>query len=178
MMLSHSELMEIVEAGVIDALPENVGASSIDVRLGHDFLVEKRQPGWDLNIDIENITSPMVNAAKTLTGDVVLTPGAFVLAHTIETFNMPHNLSAEFRLRSSMARIGLEHSLAAWIDPGFHGSNLTLELRNNLQHHNIILKPGVRIGQIIFHRHSCVNELASYKNRGRYNNSLGAVGAK
>lgn len=172
MILNHDELLLLIRDGVIDAPPENVGASSIDVRLGYDFYVEKVQPGWGLVLDAENIQCPLV---KTLASDrgISLTPGGFLLACTMEKFNMPDDLSAEFRLRSSMARIGINHPLAAWIDPGFSGSNLTLELSNSLRRHSIILKPGVRIGQVIFHRHETVHPSASYRARGNYNNVVG-----
>ena len=79
-------------------------------------------------------------------------------------------MSAEFRLKSSVARKGLDHALAVWIDAGFHGSVLTLELRNNLRNHSIVLNKGAKIGQIVFHRHENAGEY-SYKKQGSYNNS-------
>jgi len=55
-----------------------------------------------------------------------LAPSEFVLAETIETFNLPDDISAQFVLKSSRAREGLNHLLAGWCDPGWHGSKLTL----------------------------------------------------
>lgn len=178
MILTHKELLDLVKKGVITALPENVGASSIDVRLGKHFMLENKQPGWDINLDLGNIVHPMIAATCAREGEVTLGPGAFCLASTMEQFNMPDDLSGEFRLRSTMARSGLDHSLAAWIDPGFYGSPLTLELRNNLQRHNMILRAGISIGQVVFHRHTPVTRKASYRARGRYNNTTGVGEAK
>ncbi|MCV6900917.1 hypothetical protein OE165_28190, partial [Escherichia coli] len=39
----------------------------------------------------------------------LLRPGQFILAQTIEKFHLPPDISAEYKLKSSMARIGLEH---------------------------------------------------------------------
>ena len=99
-----------------------------------------------------------------------LHPGEFILAHTIEVFDLPADISAEFKLNSSGARIGLDNALATWADPRWHGSTLTLELKNNTKNHIIRLHHGCRIGQMIFHRSEPVPEDKSYAVRGRYLN--------
>ncbi|WP_409365151.1 dCTP deaminase domain-containing protein, partial [Escherichia coli] len=68
-----------------------------------------------------------------------LKPGQFVLACTIETFNLPSDIAAQFMLKSSRARSGLEHLMAGYYDPGWHGSVLTLELHNSRQLHPVAL---------------------------------------
>ena len=50
--------------------------------------------------------------------------------------------------RSSIGRLGLQIQNAGFIDAGFYGK-ITLELENQSPH-TIILKPGIRICQIIF----------------------------
>lgn len=87
-----------------------------------------------------------------------------------EVFNLPEDISAEYKLKSSMARIGLEHMNAGWCDAGWHGSVLTLEFKNMLQYHAILIRPGDAIGQMIFFYHEPVPKSASYATRGRYNN--------
>ena len=52
-----------------------------------------------------------------------------------------------------MARIGLDHLNAGWCDAGWHGSVLTLELKNCCRSHEIVLTNGDFIGQIIFFSH-------------------------
>ena len=61
--------------------------------------------------------------------------------------------------------------LAGWIDPGFHGSRLTLELKNETKYTDLPLYPGLKIGQIVFHKMNNVPQ-ASYAVTGNYNNHL------
>ena len=100
-----------------------------------------------------------------------LVPGQFVLAETVEIFNMPEHVAGQFALKSSRAREGLGHMLAGWIDPGFNNSRLTLELKNERQLQRIPLWPGMRIGQIVFHKMSQL-ALVSYREVGNYNSCL------
>ena len=79
--------------------------------------------------------------------------------------------SCQFVLKSSRARSGLNHLLAGWCDPGWHGSRLTLELKNERLHHAIPLYPGLKIGQMVFHAMSNV-PMHSYRETGHYNNHL------
>jgi deoxycytidine triphosphate deaminase len=88
------------------------------------------------------------------------------------------DVSGEYKLKSSLARIGLEHLNAGWCDPGWHGSALTLELKNMTRKTCIIIKPGDRIGQMIFWRSQPVRLGDSYYYRGRYNNDAKVHGAK
>lgn len=178
MLLSHTEIIDIITAGVIDAPIENVQGSSVDVRLGSDILIEDPAPKWRSVVELDKGETTRMSPVRMDGKGYCLVPGQFILAHTIEQFNMPLNLSAEFRLRSSLARSGLQHAQAVWIDPGFHGSNLTLELKNDLMRHSILLNPGLIIGQIIFHRHAPVTESNSYRTKGRYNNQLGVTASK
>jgi dCTP deaminase len=97
-------------------------------------------------------------------------PGEFILAHTMETFNLPDNICAEFKLKSSGARTGLENALATWCDCGWNGSTLTLELKNLLRYNSLRLTPGMYIGQMIFYKVTEVPKDRSYATIGRYNN--------
>ena len=58
----------------------------------------------------------------------------------------------------------------------FHGQ-LTLELKNILQHHRLALRPGMRIGQIVFLRHADAGE-RSYRLKGRYGGQTGVQPSK
>ena len=71
-------------------------------------------------------------------------------------------------LKSSRAREGLEHLMAGYCDPGWHGSVLTLELHNSRQLWPVGLWPGMKIGQIVFHL-MAERPVASYAQTGRYN---------
>ena len=180
MLISYNELCEFVERGVIAPVdPKDINGTSIDVHLGPKILAERRYPELSYPTvslrDKENVTWYEVD----ITNDFFnLYPGEFILAHTVEVFDLPADISAEFKLNSSGARIGLDNALATWADPRWHGSTLTLELRNNTQNHIIRLHHGCRIGQMIFHRSEPVPEEKSYAVRGRYNKDASAQPVK
>lgn len=188
MLISYNGLVELVAAGVVtDVKPEHINATSIDLVLGHSFLRESTCK--TVAVDGQGIIYPAVNLGmresprmlETHLGEgygMDMQPGEFILAHTANRFNLPNNISAEFSLKSSMARAGLEHLLAGWIDPGFHDSVLTLELKNNLRNHTLVLVPGMLIGQVKFFQHEPVPESASYAARGRYNGDDTVKGIK
>lgn len=80
----------------------------------------------------------------------ILSPGEVALACTKEIFNLPNNLSCEFKLKSSIARVFINNMLATWCDPCWSNSVLTLELKNDIRYHSILIKPNMKIGQMIF----------------------------
>lgn len=142
--------------------------ASLDVRLGAQLLVEvSHRP------DLQ----PLSIASTTEVEPYLLYPGAFVLAHTIEQFNIPEDICSRFMLKSSRAREGLEHLLAGFADPGFHGSSMTLELTNARRHHPIPLWYGMRVGQMVFEMLSA-KPLRSYAKTGRYNNTPSVTPSK
>lgn len=169
MLVTYPELVdEVVGKGYLQgSSPEMVNAASIDLRLGDTFMKESPRGG---RIDLSQRQS--VNFIGRQVGreeGITMLPGDFLLACTLEVFNLPDHYSAEFSLKSSIARNGLGHLLAGWIDPGFNGSTLTLELFNHNRYHALHLVPGMSIGQIKVFRHEPVPAEISYRNRGRYN---------
>lgn len=175
MLLSYTEICELIEQGVISgAKYENVNSSSLDITLGNTVLRENYVPTGK-SISLQNKDSLHMEKEHL---PYALIPGEFVLASSKEVFHLPNNISAEYKLKSSMARIGLEHLNAGWCDAGWHGSVLTLELKNMTRFHHLLLSEGDKIGQIVFFRHTEVPADKSYAARGRYNNDLQAQGAK
>lgn len=170
-LLSYVELCELVERGVITGVdPSCINASSIDIHLGDTLIVERPTERYAVVDPFKRTNFPQTKVI--LTGDNYydMQPGEFVLAHSIEVFHLPNDISAEFRLKSSGARSGLNNLFACHCDAGWHGSTLTLELHNCLRFTNIRLTPGMPIGQMLFHRHTEVPEHRSYATVGRYNN--------
>jgi len=139
-----------------------VNPASLDVVLGNFLMVENVFRPEMERLDISN---------KTEHDPHMLHPGEFCLAETLELFNLPEDISAQFVLKSSRARSGYQHLLAGWCDPGWNGSKLTLELKNVREHHPLPLFPGLKIGQMVFHRMSNV-PLRHYgmEGVGHYNN--------
>jgi dCTP deaminase len=168
MLLSYNELLELVENGVINAPVENINGSSIDITL-HDVIrveyqsIESREE-VDLHYkeNIETIEHKIKLGYK-------IEPGEFILASSNEIFNLPNNISAEYKLKSSMARNGLEHLNSGWCDAGWNNSRLTLELKNMTRYHDLIIRPNIKIGQVVFFKHEPVPEDKSYAVTGQYN---------
>jgi dCTP deaminase len=134
--------------------------ASLDVRLGPNLMIEVREQFELIQIDISD---------RTEDDPYLLLPGEVCLAETIEQFNLPDSISAEFVLKSSRARDFYGHMLAGWCDPGWHGSKLTLEIKNERRYHPLPLYPNLKIGQMVFFRMSAV-PLKSYALTGHYNN--------
>ena len=175
-LLSYSELRALQDDGVIrNSLPEHVNSTSIDVTLGDKLLVERDGTYVSLR-NRESLNMKQVSISSS--GYYRLDPGEFVLACTEQSFYLPNDISCEYKLKSSMARLGLEHMNAGWCDAGWNGSVLTLELLNVTKYHYIRLHPGVRIGQVVFFRHTPVPVEHSYAVRGRYNGDKSVSGVK
>ena len=163
--LSDWEIRARCEAGsqmVWPFAPELLNPASLDVRLGPNLMVEVMDCQTLLKIDISN---------RTEDDPYLLLPGEFCLAETVEQFDLPNDVSAQFVLKSSRAREGFNHLLAGWCDPGWHGSKLTLELKNERRHHALELYPNLKIGQMVFHLMSAI-PTQSYAVTGHYNNHL------
>lgn len=164
MILSDNEILVLCQEGLVDPFDkELINPASLDVRLGSRLLIESAR------------SSELV--PYEMYGPFTLAPGEFVLAETLEIFNLPDSICANFALKSSRAREGLSHALAGFADPGWHGSRLTLELHNIRQLHPVSIWPGMRIGQAIFHKLTST-PAKTYAITGRYNNDLRVTGSK
>lgn len=177
-LLTHDELIVLVEEGVIQNCdPSQVNAASIDITLGNVVWSEGRSRFNDL-IDLAKKETPLMLSWDISDSSFDLSPGEFILASSREVFHLPNNIAAEYKLNSSLARAGLDHLNAGWADPGWHDSVLTLELKNVLQRHTLRLRPGMKIGQMVFFRGETVPDHASYAVRGSYNGDKTATPSK
>lgn len=180
MILSYSDLISLIDRGVIRGVTaEHVNGSSIDLTVSDVFLREERNPltpedEWPV-VNLNRRDPLYTEQVELVEGVMLLEPGQFVLAVTQQEFNLPLDLSAEYKLKSSLARVGLNHALAGWCDPGWRGA-LTLELQNTTQHHVIALRKGDRIGQMVFMPHKLVPASRSYRARGAYQDVFEATG--
>jgi dCTP deaminase len=180
MLLSYVELRELVEAHVIEgAEVEQINQSSIDIRLGWNILIEKRAPQGERRILSLRDRDPMEMELYKMTDEgYVIEPGEFILTESFEIFHLPNNISAEFKLKSSVARVALNHMLAGWCDAGWNSSVLTLELFNAARYHSVLVRPGDWIGQVTFFKHTEVPHEHSYSQKGRYNGDSSVSGIK
>jgi dCTP deaminase len=167
--LSDGEIFDLCHAGMVVPFdPALLNPASIDVLLGSNLMIEAEGSDQLVMISI---------AETTAENPYLMEPGEFLLGQTIEIFNLPDSVAAEFRLKSSRAREGLDQALAVWADPGWHGSVLTVELRNNRRLHRIPLWNGMKIGQMVFHRMSTLPQ-QSYAITGNYNLDLTVQASK
>jgi deoxycytidine triphosphate deaminase len=167
-LLSHDELIGLIDAGVIDAPYSAVNGSSIDITLHH--IIRKEVMGSNMKrVQLckgDSIETEEVDMAAL--GRYTLIPDAVILAANNERLNLPANITAQYVMKSSMGRNFLSHQFSGFIDPWFHGI-LTLELKNENQFHKLDLEPGMKIGQICFFRHRSVPFDKGYAANGRYN---------
>lgn len=146
---------------------EQIQPASVDIRLGSTFSVVDDTPSGIITLNNEI-------KYRTITTDTYLImPGQFVLATTMEYFELPDDLTAFVEGRSSLGRMGLFIQNAGWVDPGFKGE-ITLELFN-ANRCAIELRSGRRVGQLVFAQ---MDEAALNPYRGKYQGQRGATGSK
>lgn len=146
---------------------EQIQPASVDIRLGNTFSVVDDTPSGIITLGSKI-------EYKTITTDTYLIlPGQFVLATTMEYFELPDNLTAFVEGRSSLGRMGLFIQNAGWVDPGFKGE-ITLELYN-ANRCAIELKSGRRVGQLVFAE---MDDHAENPYDGKYQGQRGATGSR
>ena len=170
MILSDTEIEDLIATqGMVQGHdPDLINPASLDLRLGNLIMLESVQNHQMIPLEISRYTPEH---------PYQLVPGQFVLAQTIETFNMPEDVAGLFFLKSSRAREGYENLHAGYADPGWHDSTLTLELKNARQLQPLPIWPGLKIGQMVFFRMS-QRPAVSYAVTGHYNHDRLATASR
>jgi dCTP deaminase len=158
MVLGHFALKKRVYELFPRDTPRKIGAASIDVSVGTGIILEN---GTTIDISDYSEQYPWL-----------MEPGAFLLVAMKEYTVLPRGLSSLFLLKSTLARMGMSHAFAGWIDPGWEGI-LTMELKNYNQERPLPLWPGMPIGQLIY----LVTPVSGAYD-GRYQHSVGVVPAR
>jgi dCTP deaminase len=134
--------------------PRQIGESSLDVRLGNQFVVFRTHRfGIFEAVGVTSTFQPRrIQELQIIPfgGRLVLHPGILVLGCTFEYVSIPGDLECQVEGRSSWARLGLQVATASSIEPGFKGV-ITLEL-SNVGTVPLTLMPGIRIAQLIFRK--------------------------
>lgn len=142
---------DIVVTSADDDHLSNIGASSMDLRLGKYFKIydhasfavldpKKPETFKDIAklIEIDKPDTPFI-----------VQPGEFVLGVTHEKIKIADDMVARVEGRSSLGRLGIiVHSTAGFIDAGFEGT-ITLEI-TNINRMPVALYPGMRVCQLAF----------------------------
>ena len=176
-LLSYDELVDLVRNGVIDTTIDNINGASIDITLDDIIYVESYDTGVQ-PIDLKHKQSIHTGKLTMDFNGYNMKPGEFLLASSVEIFNLPNDIAAEYKLKSTLARNGLNHMLAGWCDPGWINSKLTLELHNVTRFNNLRITPGMKIGQIVFWRCNSVPSGMDYGSKGQYNNQQSTTPSK
>src|SRR3989344_574891 len=167
MYLSDRDIKKALKNGEImihDFEEARLQPASYDILLGNKFLVHNTET--TMAIDPVKKIYPVTKEIIVKEEDFfVLHPGISILGTSVDYFGSDKYL-IHLSGKSSLARLSLIiHNTARIINPG-HFLNITFELCN-LNHVPIILRPNMRIGQILFSRLSSPPE-KDYKSTGRY----------
>ena len=168
MILSDKTIKKMIESGELVATPtttDSVQPASLDIRIGTHFAVPDISEDKVVEMG-EAIEYKEIEAEK----GFYLKPKMFILATTMEYIELPNNLTAFVEGRSSIGRMGLFIQNAGWVDPGFKGE-ITLELFNTSEN-TIHIKPGQRVGQLIF---AAMDQDAENPYDGKYQVQKGAT---
>ncbi len=170
MILSDKTIRKMLNDSSLVITPiekEQIQPASVDVRLGNTFSIVEDSPTGVITLGSEI-------KYKTIQADTyVLLPGQFVLATTMEYFELTNDMTAFVEGRSSLGRMGLFIQNAGWVDPGFKGE-ITLELFN-ANRCAIELKSGRRVGQLVFAK---MDTPAENPYNGKYQGQRGATGSR
>ena len=153
-MIGTKELLKLVkENNLVENLSErelkNPEGAGFDLRVGEIFRIKD---GEAFLGEKERFTPDIESAAKYgKDKDIILKPGEFVLVKTMEKVNLPNDIAAIFRPRSTLQRCGVGLSTAT-ANPGYRGE-LTFGMCN-LGKNNFRLEMGARIAHILFFKTS------------------------
>ena len=140
-LLTHDEIISSwkdpnPESLFLDPLIDvaQIGAVSIDLRLGYDFLVSvlTRRPSIETH-PVENVPKRAIQSyfqeTRRRVGDrFILYPHQVVLSTTIEYLSLPAKVIAEISIRSSYGRLGI--GISTTMQPGWRGT-VPLEIFNH-----------------------------------------------
>lgn len=150
MILVDWQILDRIQRGFISVDPFDpalVQPNSLDIRLGNHFVWY--EPGESV-IDPFHSETITEGTAEITADSIVIRPGQFVLAETLEVIGLPDNIVASIEGKSSIARLGIElHQTGGWIDAGFRGS-ITLEMCN-VNARPVRVYAGMPVGQLVFY---------------------------
>ena len=170
MILSDKTIHRMLEEKTLVVEPiekEQIQPASVDIRLGNTFAIVEDSSTGIIQTDKE------IQYKTIISDSYILLPNQFVLATTMEYFELPDDLTAFVEGRSSLGRMGLFIQNAGWVDPGFKGE-ITLELYN-ANRCAIELKAGRRVGQLVFAK---MDNTAMNPYKGKYQGQRGATGSR
>lgn len=174
MILVDWQIHDRIRRGYISVDPFDpimIQPNSLDIRLGDHFVWYIEGDEVIDPYDKQTVTS---NVQEMRSPSVVLPPGLFILAETLETIGLPDNIVASIEGKSSIARLGVElHQTGGWIDAGFKGT-ITLEMCN-VNQRPVRMYAGMPIGQLVFYTTERADRPYNVKGDAKYLNQQQAT---
>lgn len=136
-------------------ISETIHDAAVDLRLGTEFVILKKQMMPSLNIAhakelLRGVERYQQRFVRRVREEIVLHPGQLIIGSTLEYVQIPRGLMCYVIGKSTWGRTGLIIATATKIDPGFRGC-VTLEIINEGEV-PLVLVPGVPIAQLVLHR--------------------------
>jgi dCTP deaminase len=167
-----------IDEGVIVIDPfreEQLNNASYDVRIGRYCWIPVPNERLSIDPSLEPSVKHFSLHDMKEKGPVTIHQGGFALFHTEEFIGGRmrgdvFGVLGTMKTTSTAARWGIDICRAAgWGDVGFF-NRWTLEIENSAPWSTII-KPGMRLGQVVFKEIDGVNGESSYEKRGNYQSS-------
>jgi len=154
MILSDTDILNAIDSGDIKIDPfdiKNLGPCSLDLTLDKRLTIFK-----SVSLIDPSKRDSIEKAVEEINIDkgYEVAPGEFLLGITRERISISKKYAATLEGLSSLARIGIIVHAAGLVNPGtgvYKPSPLVLEISNRGKSY-VLLRPGMRIVQIIFHR--------------------------
>ena len=153
----------VSKADELGLVKENIGPASVDLRLGDMIKVSGK-------VSKEGENEVQSYGFKVSEEGFTFHPRYFYLCSTVEYVKVPKTHAGFVNMRSSLARRGLGHKMAGFIDPGFEGE-ITLELSADIPVHVSFRE---RIVQIVYVR---LTEESEKGYEGKYKGQVGPTEA-
>ena len=152
--LVGQEILDAINRGeiIIDPVEDSqIGPGSVDLTLGNDFRIFKKQMGI-CHVHNESDFADVTEAVSVADGEyITIAPCEMILGITRERITLADTMAGWLEGRSRFARFGLAvHVTAGFMQPGISNQQV-LEIVN-LGHKQLALYPGTRICQFVFER--------------------------
>ena len=155
---------------------ENIHSSSYDLTAS-EYILKFKNDKKTISLDDIHELDNMYEKVNIRDG-YNFKPGECILIALEDIFNIPDNVCASIRGRTSYNRLGLFTTIQH-INPGFRGK-LNISITNNSTNTYVIL-PKIKIAQVVFENMDAVvseNLLYSNENNPAYQNEDGLQGSK
>lgn len=123
-LIAKEEIENLINESQLIVTPllskNQIGQSSIDLRLGNIFKVSKLVREGFIDINKKNLEKFFETSVRDFGEEFILYPNQLVLATTFEFLKIPNNIVGNIYTRSSLNRLGIQ--IASMVHSGYRGS--------------------------------------------------------